>query len=415
MSFPDHAWIDGITEMGEPIWIRGISIKQITGFNHLEGSANVFLKGDFEVKAKLTETIFVHAITSSSPLIIPEWNYILSYDGTIERRGNDKERKGIYWENSQGKANLIDNYEYVSGGEDNKDVSIRIRTNSLFLTIIPEEEMEIKELLIQLPTILYEDLRLLSFIGRKRIICSEASVRVQSENNTSHAFARYKTWGGFYNLPADQGIMRSLLKPNALHEGVFKNLIENYRKSEYKAVIDRTIPYLITSYEDGYLETHLINAYAALESMVDGIGSTLNQEYLTGNNQFKKFSKIIEERIRVEIEDPEIAEGIIKKIPELRRRIFLDRLLNLITNQGVNTNLIWPPNTDEAKEFQNLIKRRNLLIHQGILEPGNSCLYDLNRVQKLVELWILKLLDCPVDAINEFGLWRGAPINELLN
>jgi hypothetical protein len=342
--------------------------------------------------------------------------YSQSYDGTISRIGNDeKERLGIRWETARGKFQLIDNYEYISETQNNQPITLQIQNNSLFISYVPSVSSDIKSILYQLPQFLDDDFSLLSFIGRQRIVCYEATASIDDNKTKFKAFCRYKSWRGFYNLPSDQSFLRSLIRPKALQEGVFDHLLKAFQSSPYKAIIAKTIPYLITSYEDGYVETHLVQAYAALESMVDGIGETLNQSYLLGNGPFDKLAGKIRELIRAEVNDSDIAQGIIKKLPELRRKSFLDRLLFLLEAQKINTELIWPPETDEAKEFHELLKRRNLLIHTGSVGQGDISLFDLNRVQKLVELWILKLLDCPDDAINEYSLWQGAPINKILH
>lgn len=415
MEYPYNVSFVGKTEHGESIQLLGIKPNAIVGINHLEGDGRLFMKGDVDYIVKPGETLSIYSIISPTPLIFPDWSYSLSYDGTITKFGTDRERIGIPWNINNGTARLIDRYEYVEGNDKDENVTLRIQTNSLVITLHPEVETEIKTIFLQLQKLMFGDLLLLSFIGRKRISLIEANARLKVDGKVKSAFARYRTWGGFYNFPSDQSQLRQLIKPGSLQDGVFETLVENYRISPYKSVIDRTIPYLLTSYEDGYVETHLNNAYASLESMVAGIGSIFNQEFLLGSNPFKRLSKKIENLVQQEVEEAEIANGIIKKIPELRRRSFLDRLLFLLDQQRVNTKLIWPPGIDEPKEFHQLLTRRNLLIHTGTMDQNETWRFDLNRVQKLVELWILQLLDCPVDAINEYSLWRGAPIHKVLH
>ena len=415
MSYPFAIWFEGESDRGEDILMKGIRPFQFENFTHLNASVDVFIIGDLESRVKSGEELVTHSKVTSTPVIIPEWHYLRSFDGTISVPGDKKERNGICWNNYQGKAQLIDDYEYINGDKDNKEVTLRLQTNSLFLTINPNIEMDLKDVFLQLPKFLSEDLKLLSFIGRKRIAVTEATTRTGTKNQSSFTFARYRTWGGFYSQPSDESFLRSVIWPRFLQQGLFENLITNFRSSQYKQIIDRSISHLLTSYEDGYLETHLVNAYAALETMVDGIGEIYNQNFLLGNNQFKRLSKKIEETIRQEVRDENTLQGIIKKLPELRRRRFLDRLLFLLNTQGVNSKLIWPPNTDEPKEFHEILKRRNDLIHQGVVSSINSSVLDLNRIQKLVELWILKLLECPDDSINVHSLWHDAPINQILH
>ncbi|HAL17236.1 MAG TPA: hypothetical protein DCP32_10955 [Anaerolineaceae bacterium] len=415
ITFPFTVSFLGKTEQGDPIQLLGIRSKTTNGFNHLEGDANIFIKGDIDAVVSPGESLSIYSIVSPTSLIYPDWTYSKNYDGTITKFGTERERIGIPWNINNGTARLIDRYEYVDGNDNDENVTLRIQTNALVLTIHPEVETEIKAIFLQLQKLMFEDLSLLSFIGRKRISLIEVNAMLEVDGKVKSAFARYRSWGGFYNLPSDKSQLRQLIRPRSLQDGVFKSLVENYRISPFKSVIDRTIPYLLTSYEDGYVETHLINAYASLESMVDGIGSKFSLEFLLGNNPFKRLSRKIEDLVHEVVKDDENANGIIKKIPELRRRSFLDRLLFLLNEQGVNTKLIWPRGTDERVEFHKLLKRRNLLIHTGTIDQDEIWRFDLNRVQKLVELWILKLLDCPEDAISEYSLWRGAPIHKILH
>ena len=110
-----------------------------------------------------------------------------------------------------------------------------------------------------------------------------------------------------------------------------------------------------------------------------------------------------------------MANSIIKKIPELRRRAFLESLLALIEIFQINLGLLWPPDVDIEGQLAEILHRRNLLIHQGKMEVPSQYFYDFIRIQKLVELWILRLLDCPEEVINNHALWFDAPINKQLS
>lgn len=414
MRYPYHVWFEGKTDNGKQVLMQFIKPTQISGQNHLEATVGVFIFGDLYHTVKPENSLFIHAKVTAAPFIVPEITYSQNFDGTITKVFDEKKRSGINWKNSHGEVRLIDNYEYTKSKSDD-DVLLRIKTNSLFFTFQPNKDIIMRELLLDLPMLLLDDLNLLSFIGRKRIVCTEASIRLKSSDAKITTEVRYHTWPGFYNLPAEQGIMRSLIVPKFLQEGVFDTIFKNYSNCKFKNIIERTIPYLITSYEDGYQETHLINAYAALESMVNGIGKYFKKELILNNNEFRNISKKIRELIRGEFSDKQIVDDLLKKIPELKRRSFLDIFLFLLREQDVNSEYIWPPNIDEREEWQNILKRRHLLIHSGKINPGNICTYDLNRVQKLVELWILRLIDCPYDAINKYSFWRNAPIHKILH
>lgn len=415
MDNPYSVSFEGITEEGKDIFLCKIKPNSITGTRILEAEVSSFIIGDLNRKLIPDQKYTVHINTSPTPLIKPDLIYSLIFDGTITSNKTDDERKGILWENDIGKAKLIDNYEYIEDEKQSKEFTIRIKTNKLFLTFTPTEEISVKDFFIMLPKKLEGDFSLLSFIGRKRTSCYQAEFMGYTKNEPIFSYCKYKAWNGFYNYPHDLSFMRSIIFPKSLQEGVFSQLFSNYKVSNYKEIIDRTLPNLITSYEDGYVESHLLNAYAALESMVDGIGDFSQINNILDKEAFNSLTKKIKKIISNEITDKEIREQIYKKIPELQRKSFTDKLMYLLDLQDVNRSYIWPPEIDETKEFGEIIKRRNELIHRGNVEQGITCYFDLARIQTLVELWILRLLKCPFEAINKYSFFRVVPIDKVIH
>lgn len=412
LSYPGVAWFDGKSENGENIQILGVNVEELIDFHRIKGTGNFFTKGEINYIPKKTSVVPIYLNLSDCPIIIPERSYRTKYDGTISFNDDNKERHGIIWASEKGEATLIDYYSFINDVIWNFDLLVRLKKNTLILNFETQGDIDIKSILYQIPRFLFDDLNLISFLSRMRVVVEEASINYKEGEKYIDAFSRYKSWHGFRSLPTNQRFPYNIIDSKHLRDGLFNTLITNFKKSPYKEVIRKTIPFLLSSYEDGYIETILINAYAGLESMVDGISKIYKNEYLLNNNQFKRLTRKIKETIRQEISDDEIFEGVAKKLPELRRRAFLDRLIFLLRDQNVNSSLIWPPNTDEPKEFHNLLKRRNNLIHQGHLDYGIITSFDLSRIQKLLEIWILSLLECPEKFINKRNLYKYAPINK---
>ena len=251
-------------------------------------------------------------------------------------------------------------------------------------------------------------------MSRKRVAWYEASINYYGEEIRSATF-RTQTWFGYYQEQSyEQSYVDLLVSPFKLRDGLFQELLSTYQSSPYQKIIEQTTPHLFASYEDGYLESHLGNVYAALESLVGGLSDVNGLSFSLGSSRFKKLKKAVKKTITEYIEDKEVADSIVKKIPELRRKPFLDRLLILISQYNVDVSLLWPPDTDVDAQLQKILSRRNQLIHQGRMNNPSQYNYDFRRIQKLVELWLLKLLECPDDAINKYALWRDAPINKFL-
>jgi hypothetical protein len=227
-NYPDFIIIDGQTDSNENIWIKGVYPIVQNGLDHLEAKTGIFIIGDLKTTISAGEDIHIRGITSSSPLIVPEWSYRYGYDGTITKLRDNDERVGVNWKNEKGQAKLIDSYDYFDSIEKGNELSVRVRTNSLHFVIDIDVETDIKTILFQFPKFIFDDLNLLSFIGRKRIVCNEASIRIIDDRYNISAFVRYQTWGGFYSLPTDHSILRSLIHPQKLKEGLFAELFSTY-------------------------------------------------------------------------------------------------------------------------------------------------------------------------------------------
>ncbi|MCP4372222.1 MAG: hypothetical protein GY797_29500 [Deltaproteobacteria bacterium] len=168
---------------------------------------------------------------------------------------------------------------------------------------------------------------------------------------------------------------------------------------------------LLVSHERAYLENQYVSAFTALECLVFGLSKGNQVNDILGANRFKKLSKKLRQLIRDEIQDETVAEDVIKKLPELKRRAFFDRLLILVQNYDLDLRKLWPPETDVEVELKRAIGRRNNFFHQGKVDDYDLLIYDLNRLQNLVELLILRILDCPVDILNQSALGHLVPIH----
>lgn len=414
MRYPGITWFEGVTEHNKHIWIMGIEVRRLTGYNRLEGSAALYIEGDYNLTPEGRSKVNIKAILSPTPIILADFTQSLNYDGTITKV-TEKPDRYIEWKSLKGLAKLNHEYEYLSLERQVESGLFQIRKNILHYLYSPSDEISFKSILTKFPNWIVDDLLLLSLLGRRRTICYETSAWGQVNEQQIHAFARYKTWQGFYSIPTDDSFLRCIIQPGLLKDGLFDFLYKNYINSKYKGVISKAITHLLVTYEDGYIESQLISAYAALESMVDGISEIEGMSYTIGSNPFKRLCKDIEELINSHVEDPKSRERIMKKLPELRRQPFLERLFDLLEKQKVDMDPIWPKGVDKRSEFSALLSRRNALIHKGQFGNPQVTNFDLSRIQRLVELWILKLLDTPNEAINTYGLWYDVPINEILH
>ncbi len=412
LSNPEEIEIRATTNDGKDITILGldqITITHLGSQTICQGTAKYFIKGQLKTFAAQGNEIHCSLFIPYTPLAKADAHYTRSYDGTItlSERSN---RNGIKWNTPLGLAELIDHYDYVEDKVGIDAATIRIRRCQAHLVIKPKGRYSLEKLIRGLPDAFDETFWFISFLSRKRIVWHSVEVNAFPSEGSSEfreAVAHRQSWLGFLEEQRyEQTSIDILLKINELRNGLFEKLHENFMASPYKTLIRRTIPFLIMSYEQGYFESHIANTYSALETMVAGLSSDADQDVglLLSTGDFRHLTKKLKDVIRAEIDDGDIQDGISSKLGELNRRPILDRLTTLLERYQVPMAQLWPPDSNIKEQLHQIIKRRNLYIHQGRIDDFHQYYRDYTRLRILVELWILKLLECPDEAINSVAI-----------
>lgn len=314
-------------------------------------------------------------------------------------------RDGIKWNSELGEVELADFYDFLEDIAGSDRAWVRVQRCKALLNIKTTGTLSLEALLLRVEDRLQEAFLLLSLLSRKRILPYEAHVSFHKENGSeapkfAEATVRFRQWLG-YQLEGDDssGSWRDLpVLPARLRDGLFVDLLNNYLASPVRQTIGRVIPFLLVSHEEGYFEAKLVTIYTALECLVDDLGRDAGIDHLLGSSAFKKLAKRLREVIRQDVPDEDTANGIETKLPELRRRSFHERLTKLLAIHDVDSRRFWPAGTDVDSEIGKILKRRDGFIHQGNLD--DACWGDFMRLQVLLEHWILRILDCPEEALN---------------
>jgi hypothetical protein len=418
--------LKGKTEEGKDIWTPSFQITEASrNFLHqpseedrflLKGIATFFIEGDLSTfNVSKGETVCNVSITPTVLALSNDGHYLPNLDGTISWLGN--ERQGIRWNTRLGEAELLDTYEYIHEKVAFEKVLVRFQKYQIALKITSDPPTtSLLSLLVEVKDLLDEPLLVLSFLSRKLITWYNAQATFLSADHSTEphriAYARYQQALGYEPDTSTDSLQFNVpVNKQALKEGVFQILLQNYRNSSLKNTIRQTIQYLMLSHERGYFEAQLGLVYAALESLVDGLSKHHNLTYLMGNSKFSKLSKELEETIfdklsqilgeviQEKVTDEDIAKQMIGKLPELRRPPIRERLLKLIEKHNLNRLRF---NADTVTTVEGIIKRRNTYIHTGTVDYDQH-IDDLLLLQELIELWILSLLGCPESAINSLA------------
>ena len=123
---------------------------------------------------------------------------------------------------------------------------------------------------------------------------------------------------------------------------------------------------------------------------------------LIGKSPFQRIKRKVKEVLESELSSTELIEGVSKKIPELQRRSFIDQIFRQLERYQINLDMLWPNSNNEeiGESLSALVKRRNVYLHQGRMEETENYSEDILRIQYLLEIWILRILDCSIDSVS---------------
>ena len=412
-GFPTKGILDlrGTTEKGTSIWVPefrnyGTQFHGVENDNPKQvvwkGVADIFIEGDLEDLQSTDGTINCQLYLSPTPLASsPE---IVEYyeDGTISAKELAKDET-ISWQTPFGTARLSTINEYLH----DKMVGVNkatvvIKRPCIRLEVNPQLVKSLGQLLYDLQSLFDETLWLVSFLSQRRVVWYEAeAVFWYSDHNNNRdmlrAMIRRNRWLGYE--PREE-MTFSLVREQSLRAGLFRELLENYMTSPYHAVIRRALILLLVSSEKTYIENLYTSVYTALESLVFGLSKGGKSDYLVRSSQFERLRKRVRQVIQSEITDVNVADAMLRKLPELRRPPFIDQLFRQLAESNINTSDLWRSKTSMEVELRSLVNRRNTYIHQGAMEDLGVYSADIEHLRVLLQFWILRLLECPIEALD---------------
>lgn len=411
-AFETNMSFRGMTTNGEEVWIPRLNIRRSRMHGKVYATHTWIAApprmhiGDLQELTNDEYDVHLTFFIPNTPLAVLNEYFITSFDGTIARDG--EARKGICWTSSHGQFELINKYEYYKDHMGGRKSLIQVNEHCIHFSCKlngqnVHSSVGFAETVAQ---DLEEVARLLSFLSRRRIDWFSMKGLFTTKNKDSHEFKTVQTKGNLQrtsNITAVDDEFALPLRRHILMDGLFQQLLDAYRNSALRDTIKQAIPYLIASREQGYFEARLGILYAALECIVDGLGSIERRAEIIGSSKFDKLAEKIRAVIRNEVSDVADQNSIIAKIPELRRRSYVEKLVSLMKDSHLNTNRFWVDVENLEEEIKAMVKRRNIYTHQGKLEDIAAYSLDFARIQIIVELWLLKILDCPEEMINQYA------------
>jgi hypothetical protein len=412
----------GTAQDGDEIWVSCLSPFSKTSWvndDHItwEGPAELFVKGKLREFDGVGTEIICSLFLTPTVLTNPETSFSLNENGTISF-GESSDRRSLCFDTPLGKVELLDNYHYLNEKLGFDDSLLRIRRSTLTLHVDISEKTSIKDLFQKISQELEPYFWLISFLGRDRIIWYSGEILVlpndENGDNFRRGYAKKERYLKYLKSQNENYWFQLLVKREWLLNDGMNSLVINYLNSSYKDVIRRSIQYLIITYEDSYFDSHLSNIYTALECLVSGLRENANTGPILDPIKFKVIRKELENVILSNLTD-ESSKKLIERLGNLNNNSafppFPLQLFNLLCDYKVDLDNVFPPSSDIPKALEEIHARRNNYIHSAEMADVHKYIKDFWRLQVITELLILKVLDCPDEAMNKSYLSKFGPID----
>ena len=375
-----------------------------------EATANFFVEGDLDEVDVSDGDLSIFLVTNPA-LLIPSVEPLLKSDG-IE----PVSERTLTWTMPLGRVEYSTTLSYLSAPSLGSNLT-QYRVLNYLVRLKPEITGTIspKVLLMDLQEVFEPAFTLISLVSRKRVDWYEAELvffpKRTSPFSDPHQVSVHRwTWLGrtFSDVPISLDNL-PILKFEQLCDGLFEEMLASYRGLglPYRSVFKNVLIHLLVSYEDVYIESKYISAYTALEALVSFFAEENEVHFSLGEQDFKTLHKRVKAVIKELLPGDDNKEKralLYPKLSELRRPSFLEQLLNLANQYNLQLRRLWPNDNNYQEELRDIVLRRNSYIHQGTMDDLTIYMRDLRRIQNIIELWLLAIINVPQDVVNSAAI-----------
>lgn len=329
-----------------------------------------------------------------------------SYDGTIGPLSGDQLGKDIEWDDDRGHSILRIQHEHEEHSMGANQASIRIGRPVFVRSFVSDGITSLNSMMDQTEEEIKDIARIVSFCSRERVNWYAMTIETYRSQQQPRLNPRAQSRGGVpvYELRKSQD---PLIDHMALIEGGFKVLLDSFRSSTHRNLLERAIAYQVASRQkEGGIEENYIFCHAALDALASGLSLDdpsipcyQDQEW---NELRDRLVVTLDEFGRDKGVDTTLISRSKRKLLELRRPPIAALIKHHVDALGVKVDDLWPLSGFE-KGLRQALEIRNTFIHQAIVNDPTSTHENLLRLQILIERFILKLLRWPDDKVWAFS------------
>jgi hypothetical protein len=359
----------------------------------LEGTAQEILL-DFDPLTHRPERQFIVIRLTPTPIALPEIDHLSvvnHWNGLIAPlQGEEVRQMPVQLVSVAGQSfRLSLRYLYERVRADSYQSLLQIPIPSLTCQLQGNEcRTDLKEFARELSSGTEDALRVLSLLSRRFVAWTSIEI-------DSFGIGR-STWHRTVQVSPRTDGRGQLVNEYRLPPGAIGRLVDAFRALPERQSLSAAIVSLIAVLDLPQLESGFTSAFTALEALVQGRGEKVGNADTVDQLVFNKLARAVRSTIRdtgVERELPdEVVAELVAKVPELRRRPIVARVVQTVGELGVKWDDLWPPGTDLTPALTACYRRRNNFIHRGEFASARQAFVDTYRLHHLTERMLFRLI-----------------------
>jgi hypothetical protein len=158
-----------------------------------------------------------------------------------------------------------------------------------------------------------------------------------------------------------------------------------FARFEHRERLATAIAFMSSAHGEGYLEEHVMAAFAAFEAVVNGlpaIDDPDSEQIRVLQHELRTALDAISTRTAV---SPEVVDRVRLRLAQLPDVPIARKAASLVEKHRVTWRDLWPGSNDLAAELRKALRIRNALFHTGHLSTGFAARPESERILVLTE------------------------------
>jgi hypothetical protein len=340
----------------------------------------------------------VMVILTPTPIATPTRSFLIQVPDTGELKAlnEDREPDIVTWNPIFGRGEFLQRYTFEQVRVAGQPSLVRVPEPSIRLElhedVRDDDPYRAAQRVRESVDLL---LRLISFLSRQHVRWHTMRVTTRCRPESAVFEQRFE-WRRSDGSIGPKSAFGRLVNPYRAPRDYLERMYAVFDGLTYRDAVSAAILYLVASTQERFLESELVNAFTALESLIDGIVAVSGRRKLLLGAKGDRFRRVMEAQIDTfcaqEGLDATTRDALVSKLPELNRPTITSKVEAIVAEVGIAWKDLWPTHESLSVGLQESYKIRNTFIHTGKLPPALRAHLESVRVRALCERLLYRLL-----------------------